>query len=67
MILKKHILGKKIEFTDSIAIIPKDMKLDEVRDLLVDHFLNEGELESVGIEIIDRTDDKLKRLRKGKA
>lgn len=45
--------------------IRKDMKLDEVRDLLVDHFLNEGELESVGIEIIDRTDDKLKRLRKG--
>jgi hypothetical protein len=47
--------------------IPKDMKMDSVRDLLVDHFLNEGELESVGIEIIDRTDDKLKRLRKGKS
>lgn len=44
--------------------IPKEMKMDELRDLIVDHFMREDCLIDSGIHVISRTDDKLKRLRK---
>lgn len=44
--------------------IPLGMKMEEVKEQLVDKFFHEDELDSVGIRLVDRTDEVLKRLRK---
>jgi len=46
--------------------IPNIMKMDEVKDLLVQYFMDEHQIESTGITVHDRSDDRLIRTRKFK-
>lgn len=38
--------------------------MEDVKDILIQHFNNESGIESAGINIINRSEDKLKRIRK---
>lgn len=46
--------------------IPNDMKMDEVRDLIVDHIQREDLLPGAGIIVNNRSEDRLIRTRKFK-